>query len=49
MEDLLLRGVVTAPENIANGIKYYNYFQNALETIGNNQIVPSVVAQGAFW
>ncbi len=31
-----------------DGVKYYFQFMDALETIGNNQIIPNVLAQSAF-
>ncbi len=41
--------IINAPSNIINGIQYYNQFKEALETIGRSQIIPNIVAQGAFY
>ncbi len=43
------RTIIDAPDNITNGIQYYNQFKGALETIGGNQIIPNIVAKGAFY
>jgi hypothetical protein len=43
------RFILNAPGNIINGIRHYNLFKGALETIGRSQIIPQIIAEEAYY
>jgi RHS repeat-associated protein len=40
--------VLETPGHVKDGIKYYNYYKDALEVIGNDVIVPNAIARSTF-